>query len=80
MHHRREIGIMTHRTRLKLASLIFAVLLTFWMIWSLSPMRPAEAGLFAIAGALAGLGWYRLYGAWYRWYFASHVFPRKRID
>ena len=71
---------MTHRLRLKLASLTFAVLWTVWMIWSLSPMRPAELGMLAVSGALAGAGWYWLYGSWYRWYFASHVFPRRRSN
>ena len=71
---------MTHRLRLKLASLTFAVLWTVWMIWSLSPMRPAELGMLAVSGALAGVGWYWLYGSWYRWYFASHVFPRRRAN
>jgi hypothetical protein len=71
---------MTHRSRLKFASLIFAVLWTIWMSWSLSPMRPAELGMLAVSGALAGVVWYWLYGSWYRWYFAGHVFPRKRIN
>jgi hypothetical protein len=71
---------MTHRSRLKLASLAFAVLWTLWMIWSLSPLHPREIGLLVASGLLAGLAWHWLYGAWYRWYFASHLFPRKRAN
>jgi hypothetical protein len=71
---------MTHRKRLKLASLMFAVLWTLWMIWSLSPLHPVLLGLLVVCGALAGLGWYWLFGAWYRWFFAGHLFPRKRMS
>ena len=53
---------MTHRSRLKLASLMFAVLWTLWMIWSLWPLHPAPFGLLAVSGALAGLAWHWLYG------------------
>jgi hypothetical protein len=68
---------MTHRSRLKLASFSFAVL---WMLWSLSPLHPAQIGLLAVSGALAGLAWHWLYGAWYRWFFASRLLPRKRAS
>lgn len=71
---------MTHRLRLRLASLAFAVLWSGWMIWWLSPMRPAEVGMLAISGALAGFAWYWLYGSWYRWHVARRVFPRRRIN
>ncbi len=69
---------MTHRARLRLASVMFAVLWTLWMIWSLSPMQPTQVGLLIISGALAGVAWYWAYGWWYRWFFASRIFPRKR--
>jgi hypothetical protein len=71
---------MTHRSRLKFASLAFAVLWTSWMIWSLSPLHPGQIGLLVTSGALAGLAWYWLYGAWYRWYFAGRLLPRRRVS
>jgi hypothetical protein len=71
---------MTHRSRLKIASFTFAVLWTLWMLWSLAPLHPAQIGLLVASGALAGLAWHWLYGAWYRWYFASHLLPRKRAS
>lgn len=71
---------MTHRLRLKLASLILAALWTGWMIWWLSPMRTAEACMLTIGGALAGFVWYWLYGAWYRWHVARRLFPRRRMN
>ena len=70
---------MTHRSRLKLAALAFALFWTAGMIWHLWPMRPAEIGMLTVSGALAGVVWYWLYGAWYRWQFARHLFPRKRL-
>ena len=69
---------MTHRARLKLASLSFAILWTGWMMWWSSPLRPAEIVILIGSGVLAGFGWYWLYGRWYRWYFARKFFPRKR--
>jgi hypothetical protein len=54
---------MTHRSRLKLASLAFAVLWTLWMIWSLSPLHPREIGLLVASGLLAGLAWHWLYAS-----------------
>ena len=71
---------MTHRSRLKYASLTFAALWTLWMVWSLWPLHPAEIGMLIVSGALAGLAWHWLYGRWYRWYFASRLFPRKRAN
>ena len=65
---------MTHRARLKFASLTFAVLWTCWMIWSLSPLQIEQVGMLAISGALAGLVWYWASAFWYRW----RLFPRKR--
>jgi hypothetical protein len=56
---------MTHRSRLKFASLTFAALWTLWMIWCLSPLHPAQIGMLIVSGALAGLAWYWLYGWWY---------------
>jgi hypothetical protein len=70
---------MTHRSRLKLASLIFALLWTAGMVWQLWPMRPAEIGTLVVSGALAGAVWYWLFGAWYRWQLTRHLFPRKRL-
>ncbi len=70
---------MTHRARLKLASLMFAVLWTLWMIWSLWPLHPVPLALLVIIGAVAGLAWHWLYGSWYRWFFARRFFPRKRV-
>ncbi|CAN0510471.1 unnamed protein product [Phaeothamnion confervicola] len=69
---------MTHRLRLKLASLTFAVLWTGWMMWLSSPLRPAEIVILTTSGMLAGFGWHWLYGRWYRWHFARKSFPRKR--
>lgn len=75
-----RMKFMTHRSRLKFASLMFAVLWTSWMIWCLWPMRPAEIGMLSVSGALAGCVWYWLYGSWYRWYFASRLFPRRHMN
>lgn len=69
--------VMTHRMRLKLASLAFALLWTAWMLWWSAPLRPAEMIIFAFGGVMVGLAWYWLYGRWYRWHFARKVFPRK---
>ena len=69
---------MTHRLRLKLASIVFAVMWTGWMLWWSSPQRPAEVAIIVACGVLAGVAWHWLYGRWYRWHFARHLFPRKR--
>ena len=69
---------MTHRMRLKLASIAFAVMWTGWMMWWSVPLRPAEIAILGICGVLVGLGWYWLYGRWYRWHFARKFFPRRR--
>ena len=71
---------MTHRLRLKLASLMFASLWTAWMMWSSAPLQTAEIVIWLVCGALAGLGWHWLYGRWYRWHFARRLFPRKRTS
>lgn len=71
---------MTHRARLKLASLTFAVLWTAWMMLWTWPLHPAEIGMLAICGAVTGLAWHWLYGLWYRWHFVGGLFPRKRIN
>ncbi len=71
---------MTHRKRLKIASVAFSVLWGAWMIWSLWPLRPAEIGMLVVGSMLAGLAWHWLYGAWYRWYFARRFFPRRRAS
>ena len=70
---------MTHRLRLKLASVSFAVLWTGWMLWWSSPLRPAEVAIIASCGLLVGFAWHWLYGHWYRWHFARHLFPRRRV-
>jgi hypothetical protein len=69
---------MTHRMRLKLASLTFAILWTVWMMWWSAPLRPAEFVIISICGVLIGLAWYWLYGRWYRWHLARKLFPQKR--
>lgn len=70
---------MTHRSRLRFASLLFAVLWTGAMAWWASPLMPNEIVTLAIGGVLAGLAWHWLYGRWYRWHFARNVFPRRRV-
>jgi hypothetical protein len=69
---------MTHRSRLKLGSIVVAVLWTVWMLWWSAPRSPVEIGILAVCGVLFGLGYHLLYGRWYRWHFARKVFPRKR--
>jgi hypothetical protein len=69
---------MTHRLRLKLGSWTFAIIWTCGMLWHLSPIRPAEVGMLVVTGALAGVIWYWLYGAWYRWYLCRRLLPDKR--
>lgn len=69
---------MTHRLRLKLASLAFAVLWTGWMMWWSAPLRPAEIVILSVSGVLAGFIWHWLYGRWYRWHLARKFFPQKR--
>jgi hypothetical protein len=61
---------MHAETRLKLASLAFAVMWTVMMWWWSAPLETAAIVILAIAGAITGLLWYWLYGKWFRWYFA----------
>jgi len=77
---RTDSKVMTHRMRLKSASLAFAVLWTGTMMWWSAPLRPAEVVILMICGALAGPAWYLLYGRWYRWHFTRRLFPRKHVS
>ena len=65
---------MTHRSRLKLASLTFATLWVGLMTWTLSPLKIEQVGMLALSGALAGLISHWACGIWLRW----RLFPRKR--
>jgi hypothetical protein len=49
---------MRPTTRLKLASIAFAVLWTGWMVWSTDSFDWAGIVILTISGALAGIGWY----------------------
>jgi hypothetical protein len=69
---------MTHRLRLKIASVSFAVLWTIWMLWWSSPLRPAEVVIIGACGVVIGFAWHLLYGRWYRWHLARKVFPRRQ--
>lgn len=69
---------MTHRFRLKLASIAFAVMWTGGMLWWSQPLRPAEVIIIAACGLPVGFAWHWLYGRWYRWCFARRLFPRRR--
>ena len=39
------------------------------MLWWTAPHTTASAISLIVAGLVAGLAWYWLYGKWYRWYF-----------
>lgn len=69
---------MSHRSRLKLASLAFAVLWTAWMGWWAWPLHLGDVVMLAVCGVTVGLVWHWLYGRWYRWHFVGGLFPRKR--
>jgi hypothetical protein len=58
---------MTPRTRLALASILFAVLWTAGMIWWTGTDIANIVGL-SIGGALAGVLWYFAMGWWMRWW------------
>jgi hypothetical protein len=49
---------MRPTTRLKLASIAFAVLWTGWMVWSTDSFDWAGIIILSLCGALAGVGWY----------------------
>lgn len=59
---------MRNETLLKLSAVAFAVLWTVLMWWMRGPMDSITLVLVALAGAIAGLLWYWLYGKWFRWY------------
>ena len=58
---------MTPRTRLALASILFAVLWTAGMIWWTGTDIANIVGL-SIGGAVAGVLWYFAMGWWMRWW------------
>jgi hypothetical protein len=60
---------MSTRTQLALSAVFVAVLWTAAMWWWNRPLDAVPIAMLAVAGALLGLGWYWLYGKWFRWYF-----------
>jgi hypothetical protein len=54
---------------LKLSSVAMAVMWTVMMWWWNAPLETVPLVILAVCGALVGLGWYWLYGKWFRWYF-----------
>ena len=58
---------MRNETLLKLSAVVFAVLWTLMMWWN-GPLDLASFVVLAVAGGVAGLLWYWLYGKWFRWY------------
>lgn len=63
---------MRNETLLRLSAVVFAVLWTLLMWWSRGPLDPVSLVMLAVAGAVAGLVWYWLYGKWFRWYIERH--------
>ena len=59
---------MTETSRLALSALAFAVLWTAGMLWWTWPHDAASAVTLVIAGAIAGLLWYWIFGWWNRRY------------
>jgi hypothetical protein len=57
---------MTETTRLRLASIAFAVAWTAVMWWTNRPQHAGELALLAACGALVGTCWYFGYGRWFR--------------
>ena len=64
---------MTTENQLKLSSIAFAVLWTAFMAWQNWPLGWPLLIILVVCGALAGLGWYWLFGKWYRWWFARRT-------
>jgi hypothetical protein len=60
---------MSHRTRLVLSSVAFAVLWKAGMLWWSAPLEVAQTIILVVVGAIAGLLWYWLFGMWYRRHF-----------
>lgn len=67
---------MTHRTRLRIASLTVASLWAGTLAWWVAPLQPAEVVTLAIGGMLAGVAWRWLH----RCYFAWKIRPRHRAQ
>jgi uncharacterized membrane-anchored protein len=60
---------MSTKTLIALSAVAFAVLWTAAMLWWTAPHTTASVISLVVAGLVAGLAWYWLYGKWYRWYF-----------
>lgn len=54
------------RLNLIVSSLIFAIGWTAWMWWWSAPLDLAGYIIFGVAGVIAGLLWYWLFGKWMR--------------
>ena len=63
---------MRNETLLRLSAIVFAVLWVLMMWWSRGPMDSVPLVVLVIAGGVAGLLWYWLYGKWFRWYIERH--------
>ena len=58
---------MRNETLLRLSAVVFGVLWTLMMWWN-GPLDLPSFIVLAVAGGVAGLLWYWLYGKWFRWY------------
>jgi hypothetical protein len=57
---------MSSQNRLILSSVLFAGLWTAGMLWWSAPLDTAHIIILVIAGGIAGLLWYWLFGKWFR--------------
>jgi hypothetical protein len=57
---------MSHRKRLVISAVAFAVLWTGFMLWWSAPLEMASTIILVVTGAILGLLWYWLFGLWYR--------------
>ncbi len=59
---------MSDQSRLKLASVVFAVLWTTAMLWWSAPLDAAAVAILVIAGAVTGFLWHWGMSRWQRWH------------
>lgn len=67
---------MTHRKRLRFASLLFTALWIGGIAWMNPPQQALDVASLIFRGIAVGFLWHWLYGRWYRWHFAGGRFPR----
>lgn len=51
---------------LKYASIMFALLWTFWMGWATGTSDLPSLAILAVCGTLAGIGWFYAMRFWFR--------------